>query len=219
MNYPQDRNTDNNDFQFMWGTDLIISPILDEGKNELNAYFPAGIWYHQSNLTVVRNGTTGGYVNLPLSVTEIGLAFRGGSVIATQDPQQTTTAQRDTPFNLIVLLDNEGKAIGHLYWDDGESLDNMDFGEFNFIYFEARNGSLTSSSIMAGYAGETARIKKISIAGDWSRYAATPTVTFKSKKTEQRFTTASLVNNVLSVEEEEGIVMTFFADFQISWSS
>ena len=217
MNYPQDHQTHNNDVQFMWGTDLLISGILDEGKRELEAYFPAGVWYHQKDLTILRNGTTGGNVKLSLSLTEVGLAYRGGSIIPTQDPGLTTTAQRDTPFNLIVLLDNEGNATGQLYWDDGESLDSMDFGEYTLVNFRVRDKRLSSVAANAGFTGEVVRVKQVTITGNFSSIPV-PNVTFVSKKGEQQFRDVTFTEHFMVLQEQEGIVMNLADDFQIVWS-
>ena len=39
-NYPEDASTWNDASQFMWGKGLLISPVLDQGKVFVNAYFP-----------------------------------------------------------------------------------------------------------------------------------------------------------------------------------
>ena len=217
MNYPHDRQTDGNDVQFMWGTDFLISPILDEGKRELDAYFPAGVWYYHKDLSVISKRKTGGYVRLPLSLTEIGLAYRGGAIIPTQDPGLTTTAQRDTPFTLIVLLDGEGKASGQLYWDDGESLDSLDFGEYTLVNFEVSGNTLSVVPQVTGFTGDAVRIKKIKIIGDWER-TTMPIVTFKSQGIEKTFTESSYAYNVLYINDEDSIQMSLLHPFQISWS-
>ena len=48
--------------------------------------------------------------------------MRGGCIIPMQDAALTTTANRKTPFTLLVVLGKSGASSGELYWDDGESL-------------------------------------------------------------------------------------------------
>lgn len=59
-----------------------------------------------------------------------------------QVPALTTTASRRNPFTLIVALSAENWAKGDLFWDDGESLDTFERGDYSYVLFfaeEVRN--------------------------------------------------------------------------------
>ncbi|KAG9473611.1 hypothetical protein GDO78_004094, partial [Eleutherodactylus coqui] len=45
LEFPTDQNTWTIDRQFLWGDALLITPVLEQGKTEVNGYFPAGSWY------------------------------------------------------------------------------------------------------------------------------------------------------------------------------
>lgn len=60
-------------------------------------------------------------------------------MIPTQVPKQTTTETRKGLFELLVILDNEGKANGELYWDDGDSHDIETTKNYSLIEFEAKS--------------------------------------------------------------------------------
>ncbi|XP_028310822.1 lysosomal alpha-glucosidase-like, partial [Gouania willdenowi] len=49
MEFPTDPNCWTIDHQFLWGSSLLISPVLDEGVVELVAYLPPGTWYSLQN--------------------------------------------------------------------------------------------------------------------------------------------------------------------------
>lgn len=43
--FPEDVSTWAIDRQFLIGSDLLVSPVLEENVTSVNAYFPAGSWY------------------------------------------------------------------------------------------------------------------------------------------------------------------------------
>lgn len=52
-------------------------------------------------------------------------------------PALTTTASRRNPFFLTVALSAGGWAQGDLFWDDGDSLDTVEMGNYCYIIFNA----------------------------------------------------------------------------------
>lgn len=49
--FPTDPNCQTIDRQFLWGSSLLISPVLEQGAVELSAYLPPGIWYSLHNVS------------------------------------------------------------------------------------------------------------------------------------------------------------------------
>lgn len=45
MQFPQDKNTYGIDTQFLFGTEVLVSPVVDQGATSVEAYFPKGRWY------------------------------------------------------------------------------------------------------------------------------------------------------------------------------
>lgn len=54
-----------------------------------------------------------------------------------QEPALTTTASRRNAFSLTVALSAGGWAWGDLFWDDGDSLDTYELGNYCYITFIA----------------------------------------------------------------------------------
>ncbi len=119
-NYPTDEKTFTIDTQFMWGTGLLISPVLTEGSTSVNAYFPNARVYNYFN--GAEENVRGGFVNIETPLDKINVHVVGGNVIPTQEPAVNTQISRNNPFGLIVALDESGTATGSLFYDDGDSI-------------------------------------------------------------------------------------------------
>ncbi|CAN8010658.1 unnamed protein product, partial [Ixodes pacificus] len=108
------------DKQFMWGSSLLVSPILEENQTYMSFYVPRGLWYNY--YTNAPFPSTGEYMildDVTLS-TKTPLYVRAGSVIPTQKPGMSTRDSLKKPFTLLVYPE-EGSATGQLFWDDGVS--------------------------------------------------------------------------------------------------
>ena len=69
-------------------------------------------------------------VEAPLDV--IHIHQRGGSIIPLQNPALNTQQSRKNDFQLLVALDKNQEANGTLFFDDGDTLDTVDQGEYFF---------------------------------------------------------------------------------------
>lgn len=43
--FPKDVRTYGIDKQFLWGKNLLVTPVLDPGVDHVIGYFPEGLWY------------------------------------------------------------------------------------------------------------------------------------------------------------------------------
>ncbi|GAB6030870.1 hypothetical protein CHUAL_007705 [Chamberlinius hualienensis] len=133
--FPSDPQTWNVSFQFLWGSGLLISPVVYEGDTSVVAYFPAAKWYDYYTGNNV-NGVEATSITLDAPLDgNIPLHVRGGTIIPTQQPAVTTTISRENPMGLIVAVDDQGKAGGLLYWDDGITYQADVKGLFNQFEF------------------------------------------------------------------------------------
>ncbi|KAK1899567.1 Maltase-glucoamylase intestinal [Dissostichus eleginoides] len=144
-----DSNTWTVDRQFLWGKHLLITPVLDPGKDRVWAYIPDAVWYNyetMERLTGRRN-----YVDMYLPADKLGLHIRGGAILPTQRPDVTTTYSRRHPMGLIVALDDNNQAAGELFWDDGDSRDTVKTGNHLHYEFSVMAGVLSMQVNRAGY--------------------------------------------------------------------
>ncbi|XP_022608272.1 lysosomal alpha-glucosidase [Seriola dumerili] len=145
MEFPTDPNCQTIDRQFLWGSSLLISPVLEQGSVELAAYLPPGTWYS------LHNGqpfySKGQYLLLPAPLDTINVHVKEGHIIPQQEPALTTTASRGNPFFLTVALSAGGWAWGDLFWDDGESLDTYEMGNYCYVTFIAGQSQIVSDPL------------------------------------------------------------------------
>ncbi|GAB1603755.1 lysosomal alpha-glucosidase-like [Argonauta hians] len=141
------------DQQFLWGTDLMISPVLKPKTFNTKAYFPKGLWY--DFYTGATISSAGLYTFLDAPLDKINLHVRGGAIIPTIQPDVTTTASRKKKFGLFVAYDDNSTSRGELFWDDGESLDTYKTGNYTHLVFTATQYNITSEVMASGYAPTT----------------------------------------------------------------
>uniref|UniRef100_A0A4X2LEU1 Maltase-glucoamylase n=1 Tax=Vombatus ursinus TaxID=29139 RepID=A0A4X2LEU1_VOMUR len=103
--------------QFLWGPGLLITPVLDEVSDSIPNATYSCFCTNQGNQTSWRKEN----VEMLLPPDKIGLHLRGGYIFPTQQPAITTVASRKNPLGLIIALDDNKKARGELFWDDGET--------------------------------------------------------------------------------------------------
>jgi len=163
FNYPQDLTTYSIDHQFMWGSVLLITPVLSQGAVSVAGYWPpASVWYDLWSLHPL--GATG-QMTLPCSIADaILLHIAGGNIIVTQTPALTTTASRDNPFALIIAMSAAGSAAGEFFWDSGADLVD---GSNNLILSFAANQQtgLTTTLVQSTFKGIMPSMESIRIAG------------------------------------------------------
>ncbi|XP_046352773.2 lysosomal alpha-glucosidase-like isoform X1 [Haliotis rufescens] len=164
MEFPEDKFSYTVDKQFMWGPALMISPALEQNMTRVPAYFPRSTWFYFSNGR--RMTDTGGTFYLPAPMNFINLNFRGGYIIPMQEPALTTTQSRKNNFWLVVAMPRSPLfAKGELYWDDGDSVDAYEKGQYNLIQFFARNNTLKSNIVKAGYTAEPMILGNVTVLG------------------------------------------------------
>jgi alpha-glucosidase (family GH31 glycosyl hydrolase) len=134
--------------QFLWGSTLMVVPILSKGATSRTAYFPKGRWYDYYTGTEVSGPTSGRSRTLSIPLSKIGLFVHGGHILPWQTPSVTTYQSRGNSFGLTVGLDEKGNAGGELFWDDGETLDTYNNGAYLLLNFNATISSSKTSGVL-----------------------------------------------------------------------
>ncbi|KAF2677493.1 glycoside hydrolase family 31 protein [Lentithecium fluviatile CBS 122367] len=124
--FPNDATLRETYNQFLLGPSILVTPVLVPNTETVQGVFP-GIgegerWYDWYTLAEVQAQPQEN-VTLSAPLEHINVHVRGGSILALQQPRLTTRDTRNTPYSLLVVLDESGKAKGSLYLDDGESLE------------------------------------------------------------------------------------------------
>jgi alpha-glucosidase (family GH31 glycosyl hydrolase) len=86
--FPKDPRALDIDEQLMWGSCLLISPVLKQNARTVFAYFPKTRWFDfYTGEEVIE---TGRVHELDAPLDFIPLHVRGGSIILTQEPAANT---------------------------------------------------------------------------------------------------------------------------------
>ncbi|XP_029922224.1 maltase-glucoamylase, intestinal [Myripristis murdjan] len=159
-----DINTWSLDRQFLWGKHLLITPVLDPGVDMLEAYFPDALWYNYETMEALPVRKQKYTLHLPGD--KLGLHIRGGAILPTQRPAVTTTYSRRNPMGLIIALDDNSQAAGELFWDDGDSRETVQNGNYIHYKFSVVYGVLTMQVTHAGFQDpNNLRFENITVLG------------------------------------------------------
>lgn len=115
--FPRDETTHSLDDQFLCGDNLLVAPVLEEGKRYRDVYLPAGTWIdwwtgeqHVGAATIT--------VEAPLD--RLPLFVRGGAIIPLW-PVQQYVGEREIHELTLRVFAAPGGERGFLYEDDGLS--------------------------------------------------------------------------------------------------
>ncbi|CAG11433.1 unnamed protein product, partial [Tetraodon nigroviridis] len=167
LEFPSDPVSQTVDGQFLWGSSLLISPVLERGAVEVAAYLPSATWYSLQNVSQVYWAncpqgrslhSQGQFFPLAAPLDTINIHLRGGHIIPQQrellfkGPALTTATSRKNPFFLTVALSAGGQAWGDLFWDDGDGLDTFETGNYSYIVFVADESQVVSEPVTVNEA-------------------------------------------------------------------
>jgi len=122
LEYPDDAEAFNLDSQYLFGEELLVAPVVEEGAASKKVYLPQGTWIDFSNPNQKYEGEQ--WIDYPVELETIPLFVKQGSVIPTMPVMQYIGENPDYPliFNIYPASPNK-KAEFEVYEDDGETND------------------------------------------------------------------------------------------------
>lgn len=120
LEYPKDANSFKVDDHLLVGGALLVRPVFAAGERHASVYFPgeSSVWYDIDSHKVYHHGTS----SVPAELNKTPVYYRGGHIIPRKmRVRRSTPLMIHDPYTLIVALDTNNKASGHLYLDDGET--------------------------------------------------------------------------------------------------
>ncbi|WCJ19441.1 Alpha-glucosidase [Euphorbia peplus] len=109
--------------QFLLGSSLLVSPVLEQGKTKVKALFPPGSWYNMFDMTQIIASGKGEYVELDAPLNVVNVHLFQNTIVPMQQGGLISKDARNTPFTLIVSFPagaTKAEARGNLFLDDGE---------------------------------------------------------------------------------------------------
>ncbi|KAH7654394.1 Alpha-glucosidase protein [Dioscorea alata] len=165
FSFPEDKEAYSISTQFLIGEGVMVSPVLSPGEVSVNAYFPKGNWFNLFNYSEVVVASSGRYVTLDAPEDTINVHVKGGHVVVMQEAGMSTMAGSHSGFHLLVVLDDNGKAEGKVFVDDGEVVEmgGEDLSQWSLVRFSAgvEGGELKLNSEVVN--GTYALDKKIGV--------------------------------------------------------
>ncbi|XP_037059518.1 probable maltase-glucoamylase 2 [Peromyscus leucopus] len=201
--FTDDNNTWDIDQQFMLGPALLISPVLKSNTFEISAYFPRARWYDHS--TGSGQESIGEWKTLAAPLDHINLHVRGGYILPWQEPAMNTHYSRQNFVGLTVALDDKGKAEGQMFWDDGQSMDTYEKGNYFLANFIATQDTLKIQVIYNQYLSNSNPLK-VGYIGIWglnSSYVAHVSLTYNNQPFTENNFTSDPYNQKLTIQLTE----------------
>jgi alpha-D-xyloside xylohydrolase len=117
MDFPQDKKAWNISDQYMFGSDILVSPIFAMNARSRDVYLPANTeWYNFHTGEKFSGGST---INVAAPLNQIPLFVRAGAIIPTGPVVQHVDEGLNAPLTLNVYAGKDGYF--EIYEDDGRS--------------------------------------------------------------------------------------------------
>lgn len=119
--------------EYLWGSEVLIAPVMEEGARKRKVLFPAGEWVNWNNPSLRYKGGSEATVQAPLD--ELPMFVKAGSFI----PLYTRPIENVTQYNpqfLTVRYYPANKETEYvLFDDDRKSPTSLSDGKYQLTYF------------------------------------------------------------------------------------
>lgn len=116
LHYPDDPNAVSRSDEFLWGRDVLVAPVVEQGASSRRVYLPRGIWYDFWTNERVEGDRE---ITRAVDLETIPLYVRAGAVLPLGPVQQYVEEKPDEPLTVHVYPGADGRFT--LYEDDGRS--------------------------------------------------------------------------------------------------
>lgn len=116
LDYPDDSRAVEQEGEFLFGDDLLVAPVMEQGKREQTVYLPKGEW---SDYWTGRAYSGPKEVSVDAPLNSIPIFVRGGAIIPTRQLVQYTGEAPINPLTFQVYPG--GRSSREYYEDDGLS--------------------------------------------------------------------------------------------------
>lgn len=120
LEYQDDPETFNLNSQFMFGKELLVAPVMEQGAVSKKIYLPEGEWIDFNHPQKNYQGKQ--WIDFPVSLERIPVFVKRGSIIPQMPVMQYIGEKKNAPVWFEVFPATEGRtATFMLYEDDGET--------------------------------------------------------------------------------------------------
>ena len=115
--------------QYMWGEEILVSPVLEAEKETNKTFLPEGVWY---SLNTSEKYEGGKWIENTLQSDKIPVFVKGGSIIPMAEGMNNTESYSSEKLTLN-YYDAEGQHESVMYFDDGKTRKAYEKGEYQLV--------------------------------------------------------------------------------------
>jgi alpha-glucosidase/alpha-D-xyloside xylohydrolase len=130
--------------EYLWGGDILVAPVVEQGASSRRLYLPRGAWYDFWTEQRLEGGRE---IDRPVDLATMPLYVRAGAVLPLGPVRQYAEQPSDEPITLVAYPGASGTST--LYEDDGLSFDHRT-GEWMRIAMAWDDASRQLSLSLAG---------------------------------------------------------------------
>jgi alpha-glucosidase len=147
LDEPGDAQAVDQSYEFLFGDDLLVAPVLKEKQRQGGAYLPKGVWY---DFWTDRRYSGPRDVEVAAPLDRIPLFVRGGAIIPTRQVVQYTGEAPINPLTFEIYPDFPAEAGGREVRGAGSS---RDYYEDDGISFDFEHGASLRQKITVTPSG------------------------------------------------------------------
>ena len=118
LHHPDDPDAVRRGDQFLWGRDILVSPVVEKGATNRRLYLPRGLWH---DFWTEERLAGGREIDRPVDLATMPLHVRAGAVLPLGPVRQFAEETVEEPTTLVVYPGADGRA--GLYEDDGRTFE------------------------------------------------------------------------------------------------
>ena len=119
LHYPDDPVAVARGSEYLWGSDILVAPVVEKGATDRSLYLPRGVWF---DFWTEERAEGGREISKPVDLATMPLYVRAGAVIPMGPVKQYADEVTNAPTTLTVYPGRNGTST--LYDDDGHSFNH-----------------------------------------------------------------------------------------------
>ena len=116
LHYPRDPQAVACQDEYLWGRDLLVAPVVEQGATSRNIYLPRGVWYDFWTGERVPGGAE---ISRKVNLETTPLYVRAGTILPLGPVKQYVMEKVDQPLSISIYPGADASFL--LYEDDGIS--------------------------------------------------------------------------------------------------
>lgn len=151
--------------QYMWGSAILVAPVLEAKATSRKLYLPSGNWYRYHDLSRIDGGQ---WIDEKTSLDKIPVFVKGGSFVPYWDKKEMGSTADFTPEDTVCIRYYPGVSTETFYfYDDNGTTPDADTktGQFQLIEWTSNKTEeeLHLKGLVKSLPGGTPRVFKIQI--------------------------------------------------------